>query len=140
MTQLANQVTPPGAPAPGLQARAYPPNIIGAGAVTVSNTPTTVTISAAQLALTIVVPQSGSFNTTSNTQIPVDCTAGAATATLPLTPAVNDVILFYKFGINQFTLNLNGQLWYGASSNPTTSAEGWESIVYTGATRGWIDQ
>ena len=74
----------------------------------------------------------------------IDTTSNACTVTLPASASVGDQIIFsdYKrtWGTNKITINQNSLNFQGYSSpNPEYNTNGQSvSIVYSGATQGWI--
>ena len=71
-----------------------------------------------------------------------DTNGGGFTVTLPGTPSTGDVIRFFDlrktFDSNALTLNRNGRLIQGDSSNMTINSEGAAfDIVYSGNSYGW---
>jgi hypothetical protein len=74
----------------------------------------------------------------------IDTTSNACTITLPASASVGDQIIFsdYKrtWGTNSITINQNSLNYQGYSSpNPVYDTNGQTvSIVYSGATQGWI--
>jgi hypothetical protein len=74
----------------------------------------------------------------------IDTTSNACTITLPASASVGDQIIFsdYKrtWGTNAITINQNSLNFQGYSSpNPVYNTNGQSvSIVYSGATQGWI--
>ena len=74
----------------------------------------------------------------------IDTTSNACTVTLPASASVGDQIIFsdYKrtWGTNKITINQNSLNFQGYSSpNPEYNTSGQSvSIVYSGATQGWI--
>jgi hypothetical protein len=74
----------------------------------------------------------------------IDTTSNACTVTLPASASVGDQIIFsdYKrtWGTNKITINQNSLNFQGYSSpNPEYNTDGQSvSIVYSGATQGWI--
>ena len=74
----------------------------------------------------------------------IDTTSNACTITLPASASVGDQIIFsdYKrtWGTNAITINQNSLNFQGYSSpNPVYNTSGQSvSIVYSGATQGWI--
>ena len=106
MTQLANQVSPAGLGAPGLQQRAYPPVIApGSTNVTITATATSVTISVNGLALINGGEQTTSFNVAVSTAYQAE--GSGITATGPATANPNDVISV-GVGASTVTFNPNG--------------------------------
>ena len=74
-----------------------------------------------------------------NTKYRCDFTASAYTITLPAAPTAGDVILLTKYGTFTMTLALNSLKFKGSTSNPTSSLEGQTLLMYTGASRGWVE-
>jgi hypothetical protein len=84
------------------------------------------------------------FSAAANTAYWVNTSGGTFTATLPSAPTAGDEVVFsdyYRtFGTNNLTLNLNSENYQGGSSPTVTYNVDGESIslVYSGATQGWI--
>lgn len=70
---------------------------------------------------------------------PVDCTSGAGSFTGPASATLGDVIGVMKFGLFDMTFNPNSLNYYGSTSSALVSDEGLTVLIYSGATRGWID-
>jgi hypothetical protein len=74
----------------------------------------------------------------------IDTTSNACTITLPASASVGDQIIFVDYartwGTNAITINTNSLNFQGYSSpNPEYNTNGQSvSIVYSGATQGWI--
>lgn len=143
MTGLTNQIYPQGLPTPGIPQTQFPPVLTFTGPGTsIVTMPTSVAFAISQLALTPnFTAQTANFNALSNNIYIVNAAGSGFTATLPAAPAVGDVIIFAVANgtTNTFTLGLNGLNWYGQTVNPVSTVEGIEFIIYTGASRGWID-
>ena len=73
----------------------------------------------------------------------IDTTSNACTITLPASAAVGDTIIFTdyarKWGTNAVTINQNSLNFQGGTDNPVYDTDGQTvTIVYSGATQGWI--
>jgi hypothetical protein len=74
----------------------------------------------------------------------IDTTSNACTITLPASASVGDQIIFSDYartwGTNSITINTNSLNYQGYTSpNPVYNTNGQTvSIVYSGATQGWI--
>lgn len=81
------------------------------------------------------------FTSAVNTKYVVDCTSTTNITTLgPSAPQVGELITWGKMGTGTFTFNLNGLKFKGSTSNPVGAPEGLTTVIYTGASRGWVDQ
>jgi hypothetical protein len=84
------------------------------------------------------------FSAAANTAYWVNTSGGTFTATLPSSPNAGDEVVFsdyYRtFATNNLTLNLNSLNYQGGSSPTITyNVDGQSiSLVYSGATQGWI--
>jgi hypothetical protein len=73
----------------------------------------------------------------------INTTSNACTVTLPASATNGDTIIFADYartwGTNALTLNRNGNTFQGGTSNPVYSTSGQSiTLVYSGATNGWI--
>lgn len=94
---------------------------------------------ATTLGLTDGGEQSSNFNAVVNTKYYVNCISGNITATGPNSANQGDIIVLAKFGLYVLTFGLNGLKAYGSTSDLVSAAEGVSTLVYTGATRGWVE-
>jgi hypothetical protein len=114
MTLLANQVAVPGLQAPGLAHRDYPPTIVGTAPISITTTPTSVTISTTTGAYIDGGRLTGPATLAVNTQYVL---ASGATFNLPATFAQGDKIKLALFVPNAlYGLNPNGNNINGSTS------------------------
>lgn len=85
--------------------------------------------------------KSTAFTSAVNTKYVVDCISTTNITTLgPSAPQVGDLITWGKMGTGTLTFNLNGLKFKGSTTNPVGAAEGLTTVIYSGASRGWVDQ
>lgn len=87
--------------------------------------------------------QTGNFTASSNCAYPVDTTSAAITATLPVSPKVNDIISFVDyagtFATNNLTLYVNGNKVDASTyDQKLTTNRTYLSLVYINSTQGWV--
>ena len=83
------------------------------------------------------------LSATVNTGYWIDTTSNGCTVTLPAAPSVGDQTILTDYArnwnTNNLTLNLNSLKYQGGTSLPVYDTEGETvSIIYSGATNGWI--
>lgn len=134
MTRQVLQAQPFGLPAPGLPARDIPPTIqAGSTNVTITTTPTTVTISVNGLALINGGEQTTSFNAAVSTIYQAE--GSGITATGPVSANTND-ILAIAVGATPITFSPNGLKVNGSTSSIVLLPYNTYVMSYN-ATSGW---